>query len=180
MIETQRCPPASQPPLMADPEPRVPELRFGGPTLQRQQWVSPATVESRGQPLLTVEEEVTVEVDLRDLLYIIAHQPTVFDAPSNQGIDRDHLHTYSNFICPNQDNGDPHRKRPVTRPDLVRAPVPWTTHPSVLLLVPVPPPASPRPASDPYRRHPSQATLKHAPRHCPPHPLVVSRLIEQL
>ena len=71
---------------MADPEPRVPELRFGGPTLQRQQWVSPATVDSRGQPLLTVEEEEEVTVDLRDLLYIIAHQPTVFDAPSNPEI----------------------------------------------------------------------------------------------
>lgn len=177
MIETQRCRPASQHPLMADPEPRVLELRYGGPTLQRQRWVSPATEESRGQHRLTVEEEATV--DLRDLLYIIAHQPTVFDAPSNPGIDRDHLHTYSNFICPNQDNGDPHRKQPVTRPGLVRAPVPWTTHPLVLLLVPVPPLDSPRPASDPYRRRPSQATLKHVPRHCPPHPLVVSRLIEQ-
>lgn len=84
MIETQRCQPAGNPPLMADPEPRVPELRFGGPTLQRQQWVSQARVESRGQPLLTVEEEATV--DFRDLLYIIAHQPTVFDAPSNPEI----------------------------------------------------------------------------------------------
>lgn len=84
MIETQRCPPAGNPPLMADPEPRVPELRFGGPTLQRQQWVSQGKVESRGQPLLTVEEGVMV--DLRDLPYIIAHQPTVFDAPSNPGI----------------------------------------------------------------------------------------------
>jgi len=68
---------------MADPEPRVPELRFGGPTLQRQQWVSQARVEFQGQPQLMVEE---VTVDLRDLLYIIAHQPTVFDAPSNPEI----------------------------------------------------------------------------------------------
>ena len=83
MIETQRCQPAGNPPLMADPEPRVPELRFGGPTLQRQQWVSQARVEFQGQPQLMVEE---VTVDLRDLLYIIAHQPTVFDAPSNPGI----------------------------------------------------------------------------------------------
>lgn len=83
MIETQRCQPAGNPPLMADPEPRVPELRFGGPTLQRQQWVSQARVEFQGQPQLMVEE---VTVDLRDLLYIIAHQPTVFDAPSNPEI----------------------------------------------------------------------------------------------
>jgi len=68
---------------MEDPEPRVPELRFGGPTLQRQQWVSQARVEFQGQPQLMVEE---VTVDLRDLLYIIAHQPTVFDAPSNPEI----------------------------------------------------------------------------------------------
>ena len=83
MIETQRCQPAGNPPLMEDPEPRVPELRFGGPTLQRQQWVSQARVEFQGQPQLMVEE---VTVDLRDLLYIIAHQPTVFDAPSNPEI----------------------------------------------------------------------------------------------
>ena len=83
MIETQLCPPAGNLPLMADPEPRVPELRFGGPTLQRQQWVSQARVEFQGQPQLMVEE---VTVDLRDLLYIIAHQPTVFDAPSNPEI----------------------------------------------------------------------------------------------
>ena len=126
---------------------------------------------SLGQPLLTVEVVMVVGLHLPP--YITAHQPTVYDGPLSPVIRRDRLPIYSSFICLSQDNVDLHRKPPVTRPVLARVTVPWNIHRLVLLRG-----RDLRPVSDQFRHRQSPVTPKHEPRHCPPHPLLVSRLIE--
>ena len=166
---------------MADPGPRVQEPRCGDPILLRT--VSPVMVESLGQPrpMAVWAAEATAEV-LVVLLYIIARQPTVFDAQSNPATAQGRPHIYSNFICHPQDKEDLHRKQLAMRHDSVRVLVPWSIRPWAL----------PRDQGqdlgrglDPQRdsarspHHLSPATLKHVPPHCQPRPLAGYRLTEQ-